>query len=292
MFERVLVPLDGSAASRVVIDQLLPILQKAAREVVLLQVVATAGTGLDDYPGVMLSDDYKLAEEKARENVEREAAVLSTLGVNVRSKVMTGAAGHRILDAARELEVTLIAMATHGRSGPARWAFGSVAEKVLRASVTPLVLVRSFPSDEAVARQPQTRCPRHILVPIDGSEQSLQAVTSVRQLTRHCDPSVTVVHFVSDYAGKKGMQEGESYLAEARGLFRALGLRVNTELLRGDPARGIVEHGNFSVTDEPPIDFIAMSSHGRSGLSRWVLDAHREGSARCGTTGSRASRPA
>ena len=56
---------------------------------------------------------------------------------------MSGAAAHVIIDLAQETPDNLVAMTTHGRSGPARWALGSVTDRVVRYSGDPVLVVRT-----------------------------------------------------------------------------------------------------------------------------------------------------
>ncbi len=61
----------------------------------------------------------------------------------VRSEVQTGSPAERIIDYARENDIDLIALSTHGRLGIGRWVFGSIADKVAHASHKPVLLIRA-----------------------------------------------------------------------------------------------------------------------------------------------------
>src|SRR5690606_27005152 len=117
----------------------------------------------------------------------------------------------------------------HGYTGLRRWALGSVAERVLRTSARPMLLVRAFPH---VAERPVLR---QLVVPIDGSARSLDVVPWVVALARPFEAAVRVVHFVSDYAGKGAMAVGERYLEEAREAFARHDFAVDLDLRRGNP---------------------------------------------------------
>ena len=77
------------------------------------------------------------------EYLERTAKGLEAKGLDVRTVVLAGNPAEQILRAAESAKVDLIIMASHGRSGPSRWAFGSVSDKVLRSSVVPVLMVRA-----------------------------------------------------------------------------------------------------------------------------------------------------
>ena len=64
-------------------------------------------------------------------------------GVETSIEVADGTPAHAILEVARSRDVSLIAMSTHGRTGPARWLLGSVAERVVHNSKIPVLLIRA-----------------------------------------------------------------------------------------------------------------------------------------------------
>jgi nucleotide-binding universal stress UspA family protein len=81
-------------------------------------------------------------ETEARGYVARIAAGTRATGLEVNEQVVSGEAVHSLLDLARELSVDLIALATHGRTGWQRLAFGSVADKIVRTSDIPMLVLR------------------------------------------------------------------------------------------------------------------------------------------------------
>lgn len=133
---RILVPLDGFELS----SEILPLVEKMGEihesEIVLIHVAP-----LHPYA------DYAEFETRSPESIEAllapHVARLEAAGLTVRTRVEYGDPTTEILNAARTEPVDLIAMTTHGRKGPARWVFGSVAEEVLRHSPCPLLVNRT-----------------------------------------------------------------------------------------------------------------------------------------------------
>jgi nucleotide-binding universal stress UspA family protein len=131
MFRRILVPLDGSALAEAVLPQATELARLHGAEVVLLRVES--------------APDYAVAQaaEEAQHYLKGVAASLRGARVRVSTMVvLSGDAAGEILVQAELTAADLILMSTHGRSGVGRWMLGSVAEKVLRAAVTPVLLVR------------------------------------------------------------------------------------------------------------------------------------------------------
>ncbi|MDW8144756.1 MAG: universal stress protein [Roseiflexaceae bacterium] len=144
---RILTPLDGSGLAR----QALPLASEIARaahaELILLRAVvplleAYVGAPMLGRPIAENNEALGALREYALENLKAEAASLRAEVPRVTTQVMIGYPAEVIVDEAREMEVNLIVMATHGYSGLRRWALGSVADKVLHATTTPLILVR------------------------------------------------------------------------------------------------------------------------------------------------------
>jgi nucleotide-binding universal stress UspA family protein len=75
--------------------------------------------------------------------LDRTAETIRCKGTKVNTMVRTGNAADEILKTAKEINVDLIAMSTHGRSGLRRLAFGSITDKVLHGTETPVLMVRA-----------------------------------------------------------------------------------------------------------------------------------------------------
>jgi nucleotide-binding universal stress UspA family protein len=130
MYERVLVPVDGSETA----EAILPFAEKVAgpldAEVILLHVLADAKGGFA-FPNRV----------QAVEHLNSLAERLADKGIRVRTGIRFGPPPKAILAAADKWNVDLIAMATHGWSGLRRLVLGSVAETVLRAARVPVLMV-------------------------------------------------------------------------------------------------------------------------------------------------------
>jgi nucleotide-binding universal stress UspA family protein len=144
MYERVLVPLDGSEVA----EAILPFAEQVAgpldAEVVLLRVIEPLSpTELVASAGVVAPDTFMLRDMDAKQYLSEVQRRLSKKGLRVRTQVANGPPAKEILVAAQAISADLIAMVTHGRSGLGRVLLGSVAEAVLRASPVPVLLIRN-----------------------------------------------------------------------------------------------------------------------------------------------------
>lgn len=151
MYERILVPLDGSkvgeAALPCVEELLAKLAPKLKVEVILFQVVSSlthyviAGEASVQIPYSEKEVEY--IKRKSRQYLEKIGENLKSKGATVKTKVATGNATQEIIKAADEVKADMVAMSTHGRSGLSRLTFGSITAKVLRGGNVPVLVVRA-----------------------------------------------------------------------------------------------------------------------------------------------------
>lgn len=137
MFKKILVPLDGSSLAEGVLPQVRALARIHGSSVILLRVAFALV-----FPGADPTEAQVKTTEEAEAYVERIRESLEKEGITVEARVRYGFPSEEILAAAGRGGVDLIAMATHGRSGPVRWMLGSVAEQVVRHAGVPVLLIR------------------------------------------------------------------------------------------------------------------------------------------------------
>ncbi len=284
MFTKILIPLDGSETS----EKVLPLARNLAATlhlpIELLEVVdvsaATAHVAADKARYL----DYLIAEGESvsREHLKEVAANFS--GTKVVCTVERGKPAEVIIETAALEPGTLIAMATHGRSGVNRWLMGSVAEKVLRGSSNPLFLVRA--NDENALSPTATI--KSIVVPLDGSELAESVLPTVVQVAKTLGAEVVLFRAfelaASAYYGSEDYLpnydemlrqlkvEVEGYLKEKAEELAAAGIaKVSWVAFEGPSAEQIADYSSTH-----PDALLIMCTHGRSGVSRWVLGSVTE----------------
>jgi nucleotide-binding universal stress UspA family protein len=152
MYEKIIVPLDGSKLGESALPYVQDLVSKLSPEVkvdvTLLQVLSplhprtVSGYAVPDV--TYTQNQTEEMKKKAIDYLTATGEALRSKGVTVTAKVAVGDASEEIAKAAKEIDVDLIAMSTHGRSGIGRLAFGSVADKVLRHSgKIPVLMVRA-----------------------------------------------------------------------------------------------------------------------------------------------------
>jgi nucleotide-binding universal stress UspA family protein len=141
LYKKILVPLDGSELAECVLPHVKAIAAGCgAGQVVILRIVEPLPAGTP--PAVDFEVVQKAGVKAAEEYLARIKAQLSKDGLNVEAKVLTGRPAETITDFVKREKVDIITLATHGRSGISRWVFGSVADKLVRSSSAPILLIR------------------------------------------------------------------------------------------------------------------------------------------------------
>ena len=143
MYRKILVPLDGSKVAEGVLPHAKSLAYSEGAELILLTVGANPAL---DYA----FSDPGLAQQAIQEQEDRSSkyimeieAQLKSAGFKTSTQMRVGSVADVILGVAEELQVDVIAMSTHGRTGPARWLLGSIAERVVRNSNIPVLLIRA-----------------------------------------------------------------------------------------------------------------------------------------------------
>jgi len=151
MYERILVPLDGSKVGEAALPYVEKLVSKLSpevkAEVTLLQIVSethyvvVSGEVATEAP--YTEKEIKQIKKKVTEYLDKVGEGLKSRGTIVKYKVVIGKAAEEIIKIAGEINADLVAMSTHGRSGLSRWAFGSITDRVLRGGNTPVLVVRA-----------------------------------------------------------------------------------------------------------------------------------------------------
>jgi len=164
MYNKILVPLDGSELAECALPHV-EVLAKSCdtADVILVSVTervqgyrvlegegqpipAPTGGWLQPSRPLgerLVPEAFGKKEKQAQRYLDRIAKTLAAKGINVSTEVLLWKPAEAIVGYARQSGCDLIVMATHGRSGPSRWAYGSVADKVLRSSCVPVLLIRA-----------------------------------------------------------------------------------------------------------------------------------------------------
>ena len=143
MYRKILVPLDGSKVAEGVLPHAKDLAYSQGAELILLNVGANPAMDFAfSDPGIARSAVME-QEERSKKYMDKIERDLKDAGFKTSTVLRVGSVAETILGVAEELGVDCIAMSTHGRTGPARWLIGSIAERVVHNSKVPVLLIRA-----------------------------------------------------------------------------------------------------------------------------------------------------
>ena len=257
MFQQIMVPLDASELA----ERALPCAERlgvatgATLHLVHVLELVPPPEGpfaLAYAPGGIHGDLVAQETQQATAYLDKVRERVAAGGVHVRTEQMLGLAAATLLDYERDAGIDLVVMCSHGRTGLARFALGSVAERLLHHGTAPVLLVRPFGDSVTL---------EHVVVPLDGSERAEEALRVVDHLAGCVVHEVTLLRVIG--AAEEG-PETERYLEEVAGRLTQRHLACSRRVTQGDPAEAIID---VAGTDK----LVVMATRGRSGLVRWAL---------------------
>jgi nucleotide-binding universal stress UspA family protein len=147
MYQTILVPLDGSKLAECVLPHVEMLVKGAqAKRVIFARVVEPFRPPTSDY----IFDDAQIKKVDSEHRAESERYLKGIVGqakygsgVRVESVVLPGNAADVLAEYANKNEADIIVIATHGRSGISKWVWGGVADRILRSSCVPILMVRA-----------------------------------------------------------------------------------------------------------------------------------------------------
>jgi nucleotide-binding universal stress UspA family protein len=293
MYTRILTPLDGSDLSEQVVPYARALASRLSLPSTLLMAIEpehpSIGQALNPFLHSHETETHRAGH--AESYLASLVARLTGAGVTANTLVPRGEPAHAIVEEAGSDPGTLIAMASHGRSGLARWWMGSVADKVLHMADNPLLIIRSQSQPTAV----QESAPERLIIPVDGSEIAEEILPHVVFLATRMGIPVDIVQVtISEAEYYQAMSMGLRVLPPSLPSFQSFSERVEDEARAyiNDVKRRLTQQGVANVTEKlvqgspaecvadlataNPNSLVAMTTHGRSGVGRMILGSVAE----------------
>ncbi|MEX0935580.1 MAG: universal stress protein [Gemmatimonadota bacterium] len=298
MFERILVPLDGSGFGETALPRAIQLAEWWDASLELATVANPEVPGGEPGPPPDVGDDFlDVARQHAREyltNVEERIRSGGFAGGLAHAVIPSGNIAHSLARHVHERDCDLAVMTTHGRGPIQRAWLGSAADAFIRRSPVPVLLIRPRDEgvgedgdrpDEASGRPDLTRRPalfRRLLIPLDGSEEAERMLeTAAPLISGEAEGECILLRVVAPF-----MPGGSPYLphvvreVESQALVkkaawdyldgvtdRAPGSRVEGKVVTDAQAAAAI----LKVAEEEEADVIAMATAGRGGVGRLLL---------------------
>lgn len=303
MFQRILVPLDGSARA----ERALPLAARLARytggSVLLLRVLTHPLDAVTSFlhPPEETEQAIEAAHAQAVSYLEHIARSDDLSGLGTALQVADSLPAQMILSAARLQQVDSIVMCRHGGTGFSRWALGSVAQTVARHCPVPVLLLSE--REEAGVSDllhPAGACPVRVLVPLDGSAFAEAALLPAARLSAALSaPAPGSLHLVVVLPAwddeqqhpspgiEASQHQAEAYLHRIEqqlhsGVVAPLQLRTSSSVITGtDVAEALIRLAEGDrpwekVEQKSSSAVMALATHGRHGTELWAMGSVTE----------------
>jgi nucleotide-binding universal stress UspA family protein len=271
MYDRILVPVDGSDCSRRAVTYGAGVASACGADLDLVHVLEGRGF----LRSVFGDDERERRRSRARELLEAAADLVGP-DVAVDTHLLEGDAAESVLGAADDRGADLVVLGKSGRGGVRRRLLGSVSTAVLRHADVPVLVVPDGDVDPDPAVE-------DVLVPTDGSECAGRAVDhggavtstfgSVLHLLTVVDVSAAAGPFD---AGGVDAEYVDRLLDRGEGIIEAAADRAGDGDVRTAVVRGRAGEGILSYVDENGVDLVVMGSRGRSNVQRRLLGSVTE----------------
>ncbi len=263
MYEKIVVPLDGSKLSEVALPYAEELAAKMGSDIILLTVLESDEVHERDKYQTYIKRIAEATKNQAKKYVENGLSK----AIKVATATRTGSPAEAIMEYVGKGNFDLVVMASHGRSGVSRWAAGSVADKVVRANARqPVMLIRAKQSRSDIREK---RLLRKALVPLDGSIGGRVVISYVSEMAFKLAMELTLLQVVPQTG--QAQTDAEAYLQSECTKLEIEGITATYKVSVGAIAEQIVD-----LADELVFDLVAMSTHGRTGVSLWSLGSVAE----------------
>lgn len=276
MFKHILVPLDGSPLGERALAPAATIAEAISARLTLMRVVPQFAILAAD--PMLYEEMNRLGEDESLSYLRSQVEKLDLpFPVDVVCEI--GQPADSIIQFAEDHDIDLIVMSSHGRSGLNRWVYGSVAERVLQQGPCATAIINARAENQLPEK-------RKILVPLDGSllaemalepgkllAEALQAELHLLRVTTsaHQMLETSSMKDVFDDIEDKEDQEAQDYLRSKCADISDGHVFCEVTFTIGTVAETILDYAA-----DKGVDMIIMSSHGRTGLQRWVYGSVAE----------------
>lgn len=281
MFQSIVVPLDGSPLAAHALDYATQVADPGAHFMLIAVVDIPVADAFRATHEQAVAEMIAHSQEVLARELEERAQSLRQRGFAVATTIRTGAATEEILRAAADARADLIAMASHGAGGVSRWLLGSVTNRVLHATTTPLFVAHTQGLIEPPAMDA-------IVVPLDGSRFAESAIPAAEALATRLALPVQFVRVVrsqsvishtmllADITILRELAEheratAEEYLKVIVARFTATAVDASAQVLVGNPPEQLA---NYLASQ--PRALVMMTTYGATGAARWIFGSITE----------------
>jgi len=261
VFDKILLPLDGSDAAEDVFPYAEELAKKLGSEIILFHTCVPEYRLARNMHRLYLEKSAELMQERLKKDYPKDTEP------KVRAEVIMGEFAEGTYDYVATNKIGLVIMADHGFTSIRVRKVGTVADNIFRLLNCPMLLVRT-----GIARRAKERKKLYgrILLPLDGSPKDSElALPLVEELAQKLKAEVSIFRMVPKHGAKAEQEQANSYLKSIHKKLKQLGIKATGSVALGDdPAEEIIV-----AAKKADADLIVMATRGHSPLEAWAPDS-------------------
>jgi len=272
MFDRILIPLDGSQMALCALSAAFGLASTFDSEIELVHVLSKETPDTTTQIDPLLWHMRKAEIETYLSSIAQRSLKYE---LQVKRTILEGDAAERIIAHVAAQDINLIVMSSHGNSGMSGWSVSSVAQKIIARANRSIMLVRAFQQLPATEQQIDSFPFKNLLVPLDGSRRAEGILPIANKLAADHEATVWLVHvttpssLVLPFQARSEEATSQSEIAAqykhaAAGYLRRvqsqLECRTKTAALEGDAIISTLNH----FAEREAIDLMLLCAHGHS----------------------------
>lgn len=275
MFDKLLVPLDGSSLAECVLPHAAKIARASDSQIYFLRVLdpisaATRPRSVDPF-------DWQVRKAEAESYLKNVASRFDEFGLRSNTVILEGKAAENIIDFAHTNGIKLIIMSSHGQSGISGWNVSSVVQKVILRAQTSIMIVRAYQHSPQNIKDFEYQ---RILLPLDGSQRAEYVLPLATSIAGSGKTEFIIAHIVKkpemprrtplsqedmaliNEVTERNRVEASKYIEDLENRFDC---EVDTRIMVSDH----VGSSLHQIVEQDEVDLVILSAHGYSGESRW-----------------------
>jgi len=276
MFEYILLPLDGSSLAERVLPHAVALSKAFNSKLTLLSVINKGDE--EDQNNIINPMTWQMRKSEAEAYLKSVQNHLAEIDIDSEIKILEGNPAQQIIDFARNEDVELIIMSSHGSSGVSAWNINSTVQKVLLRSFMPVMIIRAYQEDYGSL----TGLKYHrLFLPLDGSKRAECILPLAKSICSAQDSKVFLTHIIEEprlprqtpigdevkkiitQLREINLKEASTYMAQLKEQFDPENVEI---IIETSEKPSIAMH---NIIDREQIDLVMLSAHGYSGESRW-----------------------
>jgi nucleotide-binding universal stress UspA family protein len=281
MFDRILVPLDGSQLAESVLPHTVAIARSFDAEITLLRMLEKNQAGSSTQLFDLLN--WQINKTRAGLYLEKTKALFQEARIRARMIVLEGLVAEGITEYAQNQGMKLIILSSHGRHGLTQWGISSITHKIILSAQTSLFIVRAHQYGIHAGELSATPLYQRILVPLDGSQRAENVLPIITQLAHFHRSQVHLVQIIqtpemarqmpaahedielADRVVARNREEAGRYLEQIKSRSYLENIAVQTHLINSDNVMVALHQ----LAEQEHIDMVVLSAHGYSGNHQW-----------------------